>query len=234
MKAIIKREISAYFSSAIGYIVLSAFYVFGGFYFYISSLVSNTTDLSYTFSSLFIILIFIIPILTMRLFSEEKKQKTDQALLTAPISLTSMTLGKYFAAIIMYLLCILITLVYAIIIACFNMPDWTTILGNFLGIFLLGASLISIGMFLSSITENQIIAAVSGVAVGVLILFMDSIAQSVPVEFISDILKKISFISYYNNFTLGIVSLKDIVFFISVCVLFIFLTVRVFDKKRWS
>lgn len=234
MIAIIKREISAYFSSAIGYIVLAAFYIFGGFYFYMSVLLSNTTDLSYTFSSLFVILAFVIPILTMRLFSEEKKQKTDQALLTAPISLTEMALGKYFAALIMYLICILITLVYAVIISFFNAPDWTSVLGNFLGIFLLGAALIAVGMFLSSVTENQIVAAIGGIVVGVLMLFMESIAQSVSVEFISNLLRKISFMSYYNNFTLGILSLKDIVFFVSVCVLFIFLTVRVFEKKRWS
>ena len=132
MAAIIKREISAYFLSAIGYIVLAAFYIFGGFYFYMSVLMSNTTDLSYTFSSLFVIMIFVIPILTMRLFSEEKKQKTDQVLLTAPVSLTSIVLGKYFAALIMYLFCILITLVYAVIISFFNTPDWITVLGNFL------------------------------------------------------------------------------------------------------
>ena len=195
---------------------------------------SNTTDLSYTFSSLFVIMIFVIPILTMRLFSEEKKQKTDQALLTAPVSLTAIALGKYIAALIMYLFCILITLVYAVIISFFNAPDWTTVLGNFLGIFLLGAALIAIGMFLSSITENQIVAAIGGIVVGVLMLFMDSIAQAISVEFVSDILKKISFMSYYNNFTLGVVSLKDIVFFVSVCVLFVFFTIRVFEKKRWS
>ena len=234
MGAIIKREISAYFSSAIGYIVLAAFYVFGGFYFYMSVLMSNSTDLSYTFSSLFVILTFIIPILTMRLFSEEKKQKTDQALLTAPISLTAITLGKYFAALIMYLFCILITLVYAVIISFFNAPSWETVFGNFIGIFLLGAALIAVGMFLSSITENQIVAAVGGIVFGVLMLFMDSIARAISVEFISNTLKGISFMSYYNNFTLGVVSLKDIVFFVSVCALFVFLTVRVFEKKRWS
>ncbi len=231
MIAIIKREIAAYFSSAIGYIVLAAFYVFGGFYFYMSGLMSNTTDLSYTFSSLFVIMIFIIPILTMRLFSEEKKQKTDQALLTAPVSLTSIVLGKYFAALLMYLFCILITLVYAVIISFFNAPDWITVLGNFLGIFLLGMALISMGLFLSSITENQIVAAIGGIVVGLLMLFMDSIAQAISVEFISNILKKISLMSYYNNFTLGVVSLKDIGFFVSVCALFIFFTVRVFEKK---
>ena len=134
----------------------------------------------------------------------------------------------------MYLFCISITLVYAVIISLFNTPDWTTVLGNFLGIFLLGAALIAIGMFLSSITENQIVAAIGGIVVGVLMLFMDSIAQAISVDFISNILKKISFMSYYNNFTLGVLNLKDIVFFVSVCVLFIFFTIRVFEKKRWS
>lgn len=234
MLAIIKREILSYFSSATGYIILAAFYVFGGFYFYMTSLASNTTDLSYTFSSLFIILIFIIPILTMKLFSEEKKQKTDQALLTAPISLTSMTLGKYFAAIIMYLFCITITLIYAIIVSFFNSPDWAIFASNFLGIFLLGSALIAIGMFLSSITESQIIAAIGGVVIGVLMLFIESIAHAVSVEFISKFLNKISFMNYYDDFTLGIISLENVVFFLSVCILFVFFTIRVFEKKRWS
>ncbi len=227
MGAIIKREILAYFSSAIGYIILAVFYVFGGFYFYMSALMSNTTDLSYTFSSLFIILVFIIPILTMRLFSEEKKQKTDQALLTATVSLTSIVLGKYFAAILMYLFCIGI-------IACYNAPSWTSVFGNFFGVLLLGSALIAVGMFLSSVTENQIVAAIGGIAVGVFMLFMDSIAQAVSAEFISSILRGISFMTYYNNFTLGIVTLKDVVFFVSVSALFVFLTVRVFEKRRWS
>ncbi len=234
MLAIIKREILSYFSSATGYIILAAFYVFGGFYFYMTSLASNTTDLSYTFSSLFIILIFIIPILTMKLFSEEKKQKTDQALLTAPISLTSMTLGKYFAAIIMYLFCITITLIYAIIVSFFNSPDWAIFASNFLGIFLLGSALIAIGMFLSSITESQIIAAIGGIVIGVLMLFIESIAHAVSVEFISKFLNKISFMNYYDDFTLGIISLENVVFFLSVCILFVFFTIRVFEKKRWS
>lgn len=234
MLAIIKREILSYFSSATGYIILAAFYIFGGFYFYMTSLAYNTTDLSYTFSNLFIILIFIIPILTMKLFSEEKKQKTDQALLTAPISLTAIALGKYFAAVIMYLFCIFITLIYAIIISFFNSPDWAIFASNFLGIFLLGSALIAIGMFLSSITESQIVAAIAGIVVGVLMLFMDSIAHSVSVDFISKFLSRISFMNYYNDFTLGILSLDGIVFFLSICILFVFFTVRVFEKKRWS
>lgn len=234
MLAIMKRELSAYFLSPIGYIVLAAFYAFGGLYFYMATLLSNTTSLSDVFGNLFIILIFIIPILTMRLFSEDKKQKTDQALLTAPVSLIAIVLGKYIAALIMYLICISVTIVYAIIISFFNSPAWPTVIGNFIGIFLLGAALIAIGMFLSSLTENQIIAAISGIVVGLFIFMIDSIAGAIGNNFVSDILKKISFMSHYNNFTIGILNLADIVFFISISAIFTFLTVRVFEKKRWS
>ncbi len=234
MLAIMKREFSSYFLSAIGYIILSVFYVFGGFYFYAISLLNNTTSLTYVFNSLFVILIFLIPILTMRLFSEEKKQKTEQALLTAPVNLWEIVLGKYVAALLMFLICIVVTIFYAITISFFNMPSWSTIFGSFIGLFLLGASLISIGMFFSSITENQIIAAVSAIAVGVFILLIDSISQSMSISFIRNILNSVSFMSRYNNFNVGVINLTDVVFFISVCFIFNFLTIRVFEKKRWS
>ncbi|MDQ5983341.1 MAG: hypothetical protein RUMPE_00350 [Eubacteriales bacterium SKADARSKE-1] len=234
MSAIIKREISAYFSSAVGYVIMAIFFTFGGFYFYETSLVSNSANLSYTFSNLFIITIFLVPILTMRLFSEEKKQKTDQALFTSPISLFSVTASKFLSAVLMFLICMSITFFYAIAISFFTVPNWGTILGNFLGLFLLGSALISIGLFLSSITENQIVAAISGFGVGIFILLFETIAKVIPIEFISNIFSSLSFMSHYNNFTMGVINLVDIVFFISVCLIFNFLTLRVFEKKRWA
>ena len=101
MGAIYRREIGAFFSSGIAYIFLAVFYLFAGYFFYASSLYSATTDMSGLFSSLFMVIVFLIPILTMRLFSEELKQKTDQGLLTAPVSLPGIVLGKYFAALTM-------------------------------------------------------------------------------------------------------------------------------------
>lgn len=234
MIAIIKREICAYFSSAIGYVVMTIFFIFGGFYFYATSLAANSANLSYTFNNLFIITIFLVPILTMRLFSEEKKQKTDQALFTAPISLFSITISKFLSAVLMFLICMSITIFYAIAISFFTVPNWGIIFGNFLGLFLLSSALISIGLLLSSITENQIVAAISGFGVGIFILLLENIAKLIPIEFISNIFSKLSFMSHYNNFTLGVINIVDIVFFISVCLVFNFFTIRVFEKKRWA
>lgn len=234
MFAILKKEISSYFKSPIGYIILAIYWLFGGFYFYFTALVHNSASLTYLFSNLFLITIFIVPVITMRLLSEEKKQKTDQLLLTAPISLTSLVLGKYLASLIMFAACISITLLYTVTIACFTRPDYAVIFGNILGIMLLSAALISIGMFLSSLTENQIIAAVSGFAIGLIIFLLDVISRHIPIEFLSKMLSSLSFMSHYNNFTLGIINLVDIVFFLSVCAIFNFLTIRVFEKKRWA
>lgn len=234
MSAIIKKEIGTYFSSAIGYVVMAIFFIFGGFYFYVTSLVSNSANLSNTFSNLFIITIFLVPIITMRLFSEEKKQKTDQVLFTAPVNLLSIIVSKFLSAVLMFFICISVTIFYAFAISFFTKPNWGVILGNFLGLLLLGSSLISIGLFLSATTENQIVAAVSGFGIGIFILLLDSIAKLIPTKFISNILSNLSFMSHYNNFTMGVISLVDIIFFISVCLIFNFLTLKIFEKKRWA
>lgn len=233
MGAVIKRELSGYFSSPIGYIVLAVFYIFSGYYFLVT-LLSNISTLNYVFSSMFTIVLFLMPILTMRMWSEDKRQKTDQILFTAPVRLLPVTLGKYFAALIVYTLDLCINLVYAIVISFFAAPDWAVFVGNMIGLFLLGAALIAIGMFISSLTENQVVAAVGSFAVSLFILLTDTLASVVGVDFISAIIEGLSFNGHYTNFTSGILDAVDLIFFLSVSVVFIFLTVRVFEKKRWS
>lgn len=234
MLAIIKRELSSYFCSAIGYIILTIFYIFSGIYFFATCLASNNASLNYVFGNLLTVVVFLIPILTMRLISEDKKQKTDQALFTAPVTLTGIALGKYFSALIVYLMSISVTLIYAVIISFFTSPDWPVIFCNFIGIFLLGAAFIAIGMFLSSLTENQVVAAVACLGVAIFILITEPIADIISIDLISKGLKATSFTMHYNNFTLGILNIVDCLFFLSVSFIFVFLTVRVFQKKRWS
>lgn len=234
MLAIIKRELSAYFSSAIGYIFLAVFYLFAGFNFFVICLYSNSSSLNYVFSNLFTATAFLVPILTMRLFSEERKQKTEQALLTAPIALTSIVLGKYLSALVLFFISCCITLVYAAVISFFVLPDWPVIIGSFVGLFLLGAALIAIGTFLSSLTENQVISAVAAFAVSLFVIMMDTIARVLPIDWLGNFIKQISFTAHYSDFTMGIFNLVDVFFFASVSALFIFLTVRVFEKRRWS
>ena len=217
MISIIKKELFSYFTSAIGYVILTVFFIYSGFCFYATCLMANSADLSYTFSNLFTAMVFLVPIITMRLMSEEKKQKTDQLLFTAPISLPSVILGKFLSATCMVLIC-----------------ESVTIVGNFLGLFLMSSAFVSIGLFLSSITENQIIAATSSFGVGIFFLLLDTIAKSIPISSVNKLLSNISFMQKYSNFTSGILEISDIVFFISVIFVFLFFTVRFFEKRRWS
>lgn len=234
MFAIFRRELRNYFSSPIAYIYIAVYYALASFYFFGTTLVANSTNLSYVFSALFTISIFMIPILTMRLLSEDKKYKTDQALITAPVSLLGMVMGKYLAALLIYLIGIGITFVFAVIVAFFTPPDWAVFFGNFLGTFLLGAALVAIGTFISSLTENQVIAAVGGFLVGFMLMLMDSLSSIVQSTLLREVIDGISFTARYQSFTVGVLDFADVLFFLSVCVAFIFFTVRVFEKRRWA
>ena len=233
MFAVLKRELSAYFSSPVGYIYLAVFYVFSG-YFFFGVLYSNTTSLSNVFNGMFTIIMLLIPILTMRLVSEDLKNKTDQALLTAPISLVSLVLGKFLSALIVYCLGVAITLVYGVVIAAFAPPDWTVVFGNVLGMLLLGSALIAIGMFISALTENQVIAAVGGFAVGFSLILVNSLSSLISIDWMKKFVSGLSFMERYDEFTNGILDISNIFFFISICAVFVFFTVRVFEKRRWS
>ena len=233
MLAVLRREMSNYFTSPIGYIFLAVFYFFSGMFF-ANVLAYNSTDITNVFSGLFTVLMFIIPLLTMRSMSAEKKQKTDQLLLTSPIKLGSLVIGKFLAAFLIYCIALVITVIYSIILAAFETPEWSVVIGNIFGALLLGAALIAIGVFISALTENQLIAAIGSFAVMMFIMMIDSFATLIPVEFISNILLKISFMTRYTDFVSGILNFANVLFFLSIAVIFNFLTVRVLEKKRWS
>ncbi|WP_316631152.1 ABC transporter permease [uncultured Ruminococcus sp.] len=234
MSAIIKRELSSYFNSAIGYIVLAVFYFFSGLFFYMYCLLSNTTSMSYVFLSMLMVVMLVIPIITMKSFSEERKQKTDQALLTAPISLTEMVLGKFFGAFLLYCICNAIYVLYAVILSFYATPDWAVFLTTMLGMLLMGGALIAIDLFISALTESQVIAAVVSIGIGLLIYMLDSLSNIFNVDWLTNFLRNISFDAHFTNFINGIINLTSVVFFLSVIAIFLFLCVRVFEKRRWS
>lgn len=233
MFAILKRELSAYFASPIGYIYLAVFYVFSG-YFFFGVLYSNTTSLSNVFNGMFTIIMLLIPILTMRLLSEDRKNKTDQALLTAPINLISLVMGKFLSALIVYALgsghhagiC------HHHRYLCPSRLDGH--LRQHCGNAAAGAALIAIGMFISALTENQVIAAVGGFAAGFSLILVDSLSTLVTIDWLSSFISGLSFMVRYDEFTSGILDISNVLFFVSVCAVFIFFTVRVFEKRRWS
>lgn len=234
MGAIYRREMGAFFTSGLAYVFLSVFFLVSGFFFYVGSISSATTSTSAMFSSMFLVVIILIPILTMRLMSEEKKNKTDQGLLTAPVSLWSIVLGKYFAALTLYIIAESIVFIYALILSYYGTVVWSTLLGNYIAMLFLGAAFIAVGVFISSMTENQMASAVASFLALMLLYFIDSIGSLIPVDFISDILTSLSFYTRYMEFTMGIFNLSSVVFYLSAAFIFNFLTVRVFEKRRWG
>ncbi len=235
MGAIFRRELKAYFSSPLGYIFLGVIYAISGFYFWYI-LANQANYIQYVFSNMFTIVLMVVPLLTMRLMSEDKKLKTDQLLLTAPVNITSVVLGKYFAALVVYIIGVSSTIIFQIVLATFATPDWNVFLGNYLAIVLIGAALISIGILISSLTENQIIAAIGTLAISLFIWLLDSIASALPAgfEWISSIFSSLSFMTRYNDFVSGILNVSHILFFVSFAAVFLFLTIRALEKKRWS
>lgn len=236
MQAIFSRELQAYFKSPLGYIYLTIFFFFGGQYLAMQLLV-GTNQIANIYASLFTIILFTMPILTMRLMSEDKRLKTDQALLTAPISLSGIVWGKFLAALALFGVAIAMTIIYFIVLSSMAATvQWAMFFGNLLGTILLGASLISIGLFISSLTESQMVAAIIGFATMFMIMMIDGFVSSLSSQsqILADIVSSISFMTRYNDFTSGILNLSHIVFFISVVAVFNFLTVRVLEKRRWG
>ncbi len=239
MGAVFKREFKSFFTSPVGYILLAMMTCASGYFFFLFGIYSMnysmSADLSYVFSNLFTVVLLILPILTMRLFSEEKRQRTDQALLTSPASLTGIVMGKFLAALLMYVLSLVILLVFAVVIAFQVTPSWSVIIGNFLGLILLGGLVISIGLLISSLTESQLIAAIGTLGVSVALIMLDSLSSIFSnIPWIATVVDFLSVSQKYTEFTSGILNYAYVIFFLSMQALFVFLTVRVLDRKRWS
>lgn len=233
MKAILKRELQAYFYSPLGYVVIAVMYFFTAYYFFTYNLYGNTTDTSTLFAMLFSVALFLAPPLTMRLLSEERRAKTEQTLLTAPVSRLCIVWSKYCAALLIYLLAISGTLVMALVLQFYARPDWPVVWGNFIGLFLLGASLIAICLFISAFTESQVMAAVGGFGVSLFLILADALYYVVRSPVLRVLFAQFSFNGRYRGFTMGIVDVYDLCFFVSVAGLFVALTVVALERRRW-
>ncbi|MDR0943376.1 MAG: ABC transporter permease [Ruminococcus sp.] len=235
MNAIYRREVKSYFTSPLAYVFIAILYFYSARYFVDYNMYLGVADVTAAYSGAFFILLFIIPLLTMRLFTEEKRQKTDQCLLTAPVNLFSIVGGKFFAACTMLLIGMAVFIVYALIM--FGLAgslDWAIMIGNFVGYFLLGASFIAIGEFISAMTENQVVAAILAFIINYALYQLDTFAATISNETISNIVTQLSFYTRYSEFFAGILSIPTVLFFISVVFIFNFLTVRALERRRWN
>ncbi len=233
MSAIFKREFKAFFTTPVAYIILTAFYLFSGWRFtlYYSAGYPSVESIIVEMA---IIIVFVTPLLTMRLMSEERRQKTDQALLTAPVTLYGIVSGKFFAALAVYAIGFIPTVIFEAIVLSLTEISVLPYLYALLGAVLLGAALISIGMFISSLTESSVVSAILNFVVNILIIYSSSLASSVSVDWVVSIVDKIAFINSFSNFGNTVFSIPDVFYFISITAAFLFLSVRSLEKRRWS
>ena len=235
MKAILKRELKAYFASPVGYVVVAALMALYAFFFYQVMALGSSSYIGDVFSTMFMFSMMIMPIITMRSMSDERKNKTDQALLTAPVSVTGIVLGKFFAALGVYAIAVTASMLPALAMSVFSSAfPWGILIGDYFGTLMYGAAMISIGVFISSLTVSQVIAAIGTFIISILLMFIDQIASALTGNWIGTVLSWISFTERYDIFTRGIFSISSVIYFASVAAVFVFLTARKVESRRWN
>lgn len=232
MQAIYKREMRSYFTTPTGYIFAAIFLCASGFLFALCTLQMQTSDVSAYFQFLMYAYIVVIPLLTMKSFAEEKKNGTEQLLLTAPVSLTSMVMAKFLAAFTMFAGTLLVSSLAMAVLGLYSEPNWARVIGCTVGILLVGICFIAIGLFVSSLTDNQFIAAIGTIALLAGLVVVAIINGLIDNYYLRLVLDWISIYSRYMNFTYGIFDVASAVYYLSICVVFLFLTVRVYEKRR--
>ncbi len=224
----------SFFSSPVGYVCVAVLCALYGFFYFQVMATGSSANISWVYDTMFTFGMMIIPIITMRSLTDDQKNKTDQALLTAPVSLTGVVLGKFLSCFTVFLIASTIGLLPAVVISFFGSPPWGEIIGYYLGTLLYGGAMISIGVFISSLTISQIIAAISTFVVSVALMYIDNLSSVASNAVLSRIVSWISFNSRYATFTQGMFSVSSTVFFLSVMAVFVFLTARRLESRRWS
>lgn len=287
MGAIYKKELKAYFTSMIGCVFLAILLIIIGIYFFVVNLLNMIADFSVALNAITFLVVLIIPIITMRIIAEENRQKTDQLLLTAPVSVGKIVVGKFLALLTLYGIDMVIICAYPAIMSMYGEAELAQSYSSILGFFLMGAAYISIGVFISSLTESQVIAAVISFIVMIFTYIMTNITNLLPTDHISvwiimgvivviicaaahfmmhklavtiglfvageaacaivyfvnpslydglinNIAGWFSVVDRYRDFSLGIMNIASLVYYVSVVFVFLFLTVMRIKKKRYS
>lgn len=233
MLAILKRELKGYFNSPIAYVLIGIFTAISALFFTLMSIMYGSADMSSVLTNMGFVLLFIVPILTMRSLAEEKKNKTEVLLITSPVKITSIVVGKFLGAFIVFLVMTAITFIFPLVLSLFGHPDAAPIIGGYIGFILLGASFIAIGVFASSLTENQIVAAIVTFVILLFIWLMEPLASSLG-GFAAKVLNYVALLTRYGEFNQGILNLSSIVYYISFTAVFLFFTTRVIERRRWG
>ncbi len=220
MLAVYKKELKSYFLSPIGYIAIGTFLFVFSLIFYITTISIRSYDMgNLYFNTARYGLLIIIPLISMRMFAEERKTGTEQLLLTSPRSITGIVLGKFFAAVTLVVIILAISLVYYVILCFFKAPNLVPTLIAMFGFLLVAMAAISAGMFVSSITENQIVAAV----LTIVLVFLPELTGMFPI---------INLIDYYQKFPAGLISVTEVVSLLAYMIMFILFTIIVMKRRK--
>jgi ABC-2 type transport system permease protein len=247
---IARKELTSYFRSPIAYGVMAFFALIAGYFFYASviyfvrrgiesSMMGQSFPMDMNefvirpfFSNVGVIALFLIPMITMRLFAEEKRTGTIELLLTSPIRDLEIILGKFIGAVALYTALLLISGLSMLMLFAYGKPDWKPIMVGYLGLLLQGAALLAIGTFISNCTKNQIVAGVAGFAVCLMLWILSWVSEfgtSIPER----VLSYIAVTSHFDSFSKGVLDSKDILYYLSVIFVGLFLTARSMESLRW-
>jgi ABC-2 type transport system permease protein len=249
---IYKKEMRLYFTSPIAWVILTIFLFIAGYFFYsifafftLASMQSamnpamardlNVTDsvLRPLFSNISVILLLLMPLVTMRLFAEERRSGTIELLLTYPVRDGAVLIGKYLAGLTLYAIMLALTLFYPLLVAYFARVEWGPLGSGYLGLLLMGATFLAVGIFASSLTENQIVASI--ITFGVLLIFW-------VIGWSSDylggtwgrVLSHLSLIEHFDSFAKGVLDTRDVLYYFDFTIVALFLTLRSLEARRWK
>jgi len=251
MLAIAHKELKAYFASPIAYVVIGFFaLMFGYFYWALLGFfveqgqrmmglqggpTQNVNDqmIRPVFMNASVLLLFMLPLITMRTYSEEKRSGTIELLLTAPLTDVQIILGKFLGAIGLYAAMLLVTVPSVLVLFAYGNPDWQPVATSYLGLFLLGSTFIAFGLFISSLTQNQIIAGVLTFVLLLMLLLVGWLKDFVTSPAALTAVSAVSVFEHFDDFTKGVLDTKHIAYYVSVITFGLFLTARSVDGERW-
>lgn len=235
MLAIFKKELKGYFTGAVGYAFLFIYLAVAGIMFAFLTLFSMSSNVTTFYTFMLLLSAVALPILTMKSFSEERKTKTEQLLLTSPVSLPSMVLGKLLASYVIFAGCIILTSLYFLFLIPFTQLQFTVLLGNVLAMLMVGLVFIAVGIFVSALTENQLAAAIGTIGILLAFLGVGILSSLFPSDYlIRFILDGLSILTRFQYFVNGYFDFATVLYYLSVAAVFVWLTIRVFDRRRYS
>ncbi len=229
---IFKREMIGFFFSPVAYIVIAVFLLFAGYFFATILALTQQASLTYSLANTQFILSILAPVITMRLLSEEVRAGTIEMLMTAPVTDFEVVFGKFLAAWLLYLVMLAPTLLYVVFLTWVGQPDMGPIISSYIGLTLMGGMFISVGLLMSALTKSQVVAGVLGIVTLVILFFVGYAVSGTDVWYAAAF-QYIGTYGHWESFTKGLVNTSDIVYYITITALCLFITVRVLESRKW-